>query len=124
MLAGIIKFEPTAVVLQLRRGLWAGQACHNFRLYGQHGQELSVENLSDMTARDGQSLLEQLAEPLAQGVDICVQNGWTGSLVSFFSAVTQARHGSSDLTGLLETRKLCQAVVRSATSRREVSIRA
>ncbi len=123
MLAGIIKFQATAVVLQLRQGVWAGQACHQLRLHGQQGQELYVGNLSDMTARQGESVLARSVQLMAEGVEVCVQHGWTGALASFFSAVSQAEPGSSDLTNLLQTRKLCEAVIRSAGSGREVGLR-
>ena len=123
MLAGVIKFEATAVVLQLRQGVWAGQACHQLRLHGQQGQELYVGNLTDMTAREGESVLARSVQPMAEGVDVCVQHGWTGSLASFFSAVSRAEQASSDLTNLLATRKLCEAVIRSAGSGREVGLR-
>jgi predicted dehydrogenase len=124
MLAGIVKFGATAVVLQLRRGTWAGQACHQLKLYGRQGQELSVENITNMTAREGESLLARSVQhPLTEGVQLCAQHGWTGSLVSFLLAVSRAQPGASDLTNLIETRKLAQAVIRSASSGREVSLR-
>ncbi len=123
MLAGIIKFEATTVVLQLRQAVWAGKACHQLKLYGQQGQELSVVNLTNMTASEGESVLARSVQPMAEGVQACVQHGWTGSLVSFLSAVSRAELGSSDVTNLLETRKVCEAVIRSASSGREVSLR-
>lgn len=123
MLAGIIQFERTAVVLQLRQGVWAGQRCHQLKLHAQQGQELYVRNLTDMTARDGESVLARSVEPMAEGTDVCTQHGWTGSLASFLSAAAGAEQGSNDLTNLLETRKLCEAVIRSASSKREVRLR-
>ncbi len=123
-LAGIIKFERTAVVLQLRHGVGGSQACHHLKLHGRQGQELCVRNLSDMTAREGESVLASSGQPMAEGLDVCVQHDWTGSLMSFLAAVSQAEQGSGDLTNLLQTRKLCEAVIRSASSKREVRLRA
>jgi len=124
MLAGIVKFGATAVVLQLRQGIWAGQACHQLKLYGRQGQELSVVNITNMTAREGESVLVRSVQPpMTEGVQVCVQHGWTGSLVAFLTAVSRAQPGASDLTNLIETRKLVEAVIRSASSGREVSLR-
>ena len=123
-LAGIVEFERSSVVLQLRQGVRGDQACHHLKLHGGDGQELWVRNLSDMTAREGESVLARSVEPMAEGLDVCVQHGWTGSLVSFLAGVSGGEKGSGDLTNLLETRKLCEAVIRSAETKREVRLRA
>jgi predicted dehydrogenase len=123
VLAGIVKFGATAVVLQLRKGNWPGQACHQLKLYGRHGDELSVANITNMTASKDGSLLASSLQPPTDGVQVCVQHGWTGSLVAFLAAVSQAQPDASDLTNLIETRKLAQALIRSASSTREVSLR-
>ena len=122
-LAGLIKFEHTAVVLQLRQGVWPGQVKHRLRLHGSDGQELCVHNLTDLSASQENSLLARSNRPMAEGLDVCVQHGWTGSLASFLSAAGQAEQHSADLTGLLETRKIGEAVIRSAQSGREVRVR-
>ena len=59
---------------------------------------------------------------MAEGLDVCVQHGWTGSLVSFLSAAGQTEQYSADLSGLLETRKIGEAIIRSAQNGREVRL--
>ena len=122
-LAGLIKFEQTAVVLQLRQGVCPAQVKHELRLHGDDGQELCVQNLTELSASQGDSVLARTSRPMAEGLDVCAQHGWTGSLASFLASAGQAEQYSGDLTGLLETRKTGEAIIRSAQNGREVRLR-
>ena len=122
-LLAIIHFDKTPLVLQLRQGVWAGQAGHCLQLHGQQGQKLCVNNLVELSATEGEEVLARSAGPVATCLDICAQHGWTGSLAAFFAAVSANTKTSADLTGWLTTRKLAEAVIRSANSCREVRFR-
>ena len=122
-LLAIIHFDKTPLVLQLRQGVWAGQAGHCLQLHGQQGQKLCVNNLVELSATEGEAVLAHSAASIDTSLDICAQHGWTGSLAAFFTAVSGNTKAPADLTGWLTTRKLAEAVIRSANSRREVRFR-
>lgn len=123
VLTAMVQFGPVPVALQVRLGVWAGQAGHYLRLHGQQGQELYVRNILDIFASQGDAVLAQSVHARSQSIDMNAEHGWTGALASFFSAARQSGAESADMTGLLETRKLSQAVIRSASSKREVRFR-
>lgn len=122
-LAGIIHFDQKPLALQLRQGVWQGQSGHCLRLYGQQDQELYIKDLVDLSATEGEAVLDRSVGPMSNSLDICAQHGWTGALAAFFLAVGGKTKGYGDLTGYLRTRKLREAVIRSADSRREVGLR-
>jgi len=122
-LAAIIHFGQTPLVLQLRQGVWAGQASHCLQLHGQQGQELCVSNLVELSASQGEAVLAHSAAPVQSNLDVCAQHGWTGALAAFFAAAGDDTKVPADLTGWLLTRKLSESVIHSANSRREVRFR-
>lgn len=123
MLAGLIHFDSTAVVVQIRREAEPEQAGHCLRLHGKRGEELCIRNLADLSARQGEAILARSVEAVTSGLDICRQQGWTGSLASFLAAVGRSGQDSADMTGFLQTRKLRDCVIRSASTGKEVRLR-
>jgi len=133
-LAAIIHFGQTPLVLQLRQGVWTGQASHCLQLHGQQGQELRVSNLVELSASQAEAILARSAAPVDNSLDVCAQLGWTGALAAFFAAAVRQAHGEqsrtagdtkvpADLTGWLLTRSLSESVIHSANSHREVRFR-
>ena len=122
-LAAIIHFDQKPLALQLRQGVWQGQSGHCLRLYGQQDQELYIKDLVDLSATEGEAVLARSMGPVSNSLDICTQHGWTGALAAFFAAASGKTKDYGDLTGYLRTRKIREAVIRSAEGRREVGLR-
>ena len=124
MLSGLVHFEQTAVSIQIRQGVEPSQAGHCLRLYGQRSEELSVRNLLDLSASQSGAILARSVEPLTSSLDVCRQHGWTGSLSAFLSEAGHIGGNFPDMTGFLQTRKVSEGVIRSASTGREVRLRA
>ena len=121
MLAAVVHFDHKPLLLQLRQGVWPGHSGHSLRLYGQQDQQLTVENLLDLSATEAQAILDRLTSPVSSSTDLCARHGWTGALTAFFTAAGADRYG--DLTDYLSTRKLAEVLIRSAQTHREVRFR-
>ena len=122
-LTAIVHFDHMPVSLQLRHGVWPGQSTHCLRLYGQQDQQLSVENLVDLSATEAEAVLARYVLPMVGSTDSCAQHGWTGALAAFLAAAGSRTSASGDLTDYLSTRKLAQTLIRAAENTREVKFR-
>ncbi len=123
MLAGLVHFDSTAVVVQIRREAEPEQAGHYLRLLGRRGEELCIRDLADLSARQGEAILARSVEPITSGLDVCRQQGWTGSLAAFLAAAGQSGQDSADMSGFMQSRRLREGVIRSASTGKEVRMR-